>query len=65
MSEEQSYYYGVQHTSNGIKGKVYTYDKTGQHEVNVYTTDICEGEEEALEEAVKWCEEHNVEAELE
>lgn len=51
--------------ADGFKGRVYTYDNTGNKPVVVWLSPESYGRlEEAIDAAYYWCEEHDVDAEL-
>ena len=58
-------YYEAFATACGWRGRVYGYDGSGDKLIIVWTSpEEYPSREEAMDAAVEWCEEHDVEAEM-
>jgi hypothetical protein len=58
-------YYTAKEVNTGFRGFVYTYDEKGEKEISVWKSErIYNTAEEAVDAAVEWAEENDVEVEL-
>lgn len=59
------HYYTAKETEHGFVGLVYHYDATGNKRIVVFQELTShDGKEEAIDSAVQWCEDNDVDAEM-
>lgn len=65
MSRADQHYCGTREKDGGWVGVVYHYDPTGNKEIRDHTSKVYYEQDKAMDAAVEWAGDHNVDVEME